>query len=152
MSFRKKVTWNGHRLVVVIYERDIPLHISCSSLLLQRFLRKFDDDAEQYLRDVMNRKKLSRVSAPSKQHRRIYQVQQPNKSCIIRQKMVQKQKHCRPPCRVNPFKRKLSTTKIGTGNKDNAQLTTNVIIEKMVNKSNNKKQCTLDYFFRDTKC
>lgn len=56
MSVGKKVTWNRHQMVLVIYERDIPLHISCSSLLLQRFLSKFDDEAEQYLRDVMKRK------------------------------------------------------------------------------------------------
>ncbi len=109
----------------------------------------------------MKRKKLSRVCAPSNQHRGSNQTQEP-KSRIVRQKVIQNQEHCPncPPCRVNPFKKKmlekkgkLSTTKIGgTGNKKNTKFTTNVMIfGKKVNKSNNKKQCTLDYFFGSKK-
>ena len=133
-------------MVFVIYECDIPVHISCSSLLLQRFITEFDDDKEQYLTGIMKRKNLSRVSAPSNKHGRGNHNQE-HKCCVVRQKVISlKQEHSQQPSRINPFKKKLHH-EVSTRNKENIKFTTNVTIREKVSKNHNKKQCTIDYFF-----
>ena len=65
---RKKVSWKRNQIVEVIYECYIPLRIRCSSSQLHNFTKIFNDDAEQYLKGVMQRKNLSRISPPTNEH------------------------------------------------------------------------------------
>mmetsp|Transcript_6176 Transcript_6176/g.11695 ORF Transcript_6176/g.11695 Transcript_6176/m.11695 type:complete len:158 (-) Transcript_6176:88-561(-) len=147
-SFKKKVTWNNHLTALVIYVRDdVPLHISRSSVLLRRFLTKFEADAEQYVRGVMKRKGLEGIPAPSNKNAVSNRIQKQT-SCIVKQKVKMKpQTHSPRRRQENPFRKKLQG-KGSTAKKENINVSTNSTIGINVNKSNNKKQCTLDSFWR----
>jgi hypothetical protein len=146
VNVRKKVTWNWEQIVEVKYECYIPFRIRCSSSLLQKFSNKFDNDAEQYVRGVMKRKNLLRISDPGEQN----QIQALLLAGFVKRNQIRKQRPSQP-YRINPFKKKLheTTTKTTTGNKENCKVIINMSVENKVNtEMNNKKQGTLDYFWK----
>jgi hypothetical protein len=66
---KQKVRWNRSELVEVIYECYVPLDIrNSSSLVLKHFTNRFVEGnmfvegAEKYIKDIMRRKSLSRVT------------------------------------------------------------------------------------------
>jgi hypothetical protein len=161
----KKVTWNSNQIVEVIYECYIPLRIRYSSYQLHSFTKTFDADAEQYLRDIMRRKNLLRISAPTNEH-----GSRESKVCTtmattghkIKSKYTIKPNPCRAqnrchskPRRINPFKIQLSKTEsklytntTTTGDKNNKPYVINTRIQNKVKKSvTDKKQGTLNFFW-----
>lgn len=135
-SLRKKVTFNRHVLVEVIYECYIPAHIRRSSLLLQKFSTKIDDDSKQYLRGLMRRKNLERVSSPSNQHECSNHFTKNFFRMLLMRKVEQNQYHPRPR-RLNPFRKELQET---NGKQGNEEITN-------VKKNVRKTQVTMDHFF-----
>lgn len=120
---RKKVSWNRKYIAEVKYECYIPFRIRCSSYQLQKFTKRFDNDSKQYLREIMKRKNLSRVSATASNNQR---------GGIVKGKRIQKQDPSRPS-HVKPFKNEQQEMTIEKGNK--------------ISRRNNKKQGPLVYFW-----
>ena len=109
-NIRKKVSWNREQLVEVIYECYIPFNIRNSSTLLLHFTRRFDKCADTYIKELMKRNNLSRISAPSSNesttsnrlnHMRLQWNANKNTGSQILQ-----QKQRNPQLRMNPFKKK----------------------------------------------
>lgn len=94
----------------------------------------------------MKRKELEGIPAPSNKNAVSNRIQKQT-PCIVKQKVKMKpQTHSPRRRQENPFRKKLQG-KVSTGKKDNINVSTNSTIGKKVNKSDNKKQCTLDSFW-----
>ena len=161
----KRVTWNSNQIVEVIYECYIPLRIRYSSYQLHNFNKAFDANAEQYLRDVMRRKNLSQISAPTnKDGSRESKVSttMDTSGHKIKSKYTIKPYPCRAqnqchskPRPINPFKIQLSKTESKlytntntTGDKSNKCYLINTRIQSKVKTvTTNKKQSTLIFFW-----
>ena len=161
----KKVTWNSNQIAEVIYECYIPLRIRYSSYQLHNFTKAFDANAEQYLTDIMRRKNLSQISAPTNKD-----GSRESKVCTamatighkIKSKYTIKPNLCRAqnqcnskPRRINPFKIQLSKTEsklytntTTTGDKSNKHYVINTKIQNEVKTiATHKKQSTLIFFW-----